>query len=393
MRILFMPSWYEMDDNSSNGIFFTEQAKALQEKGNDVVIAIVDVLNYPYKCKTKKYRIIKEKRHGIDVYRIVVPSFFTGHFPCVFFSYYAHYYKKLYRALLSEGFVFDIIYAHSFWHAGYIATILKNKYHIPLIVQEHRSMIINGGFSKRVNTFLKKTVEKADLFFCVSSVLRDKIYTRTGLKDGIELLPNMVSDLFKFKPLMNSVFTFSFIGTLDENKRVIQLIRCFETLLKRYPDINLKIAGDGPLKEQITMLINDSNLLSKTVSFLGPISRNSVYDLLANTNVLILPSAFETFGVVCIEAMAVGRPVICTKNGSVDYINEDNGILIDVDSDYQLIQAMEKTIKYYPKYNLRSISDSCLNHYSSTVVISKLISNMASVILENPGSGDKKHNE
>ncbi len=376
MNILFLPSWYESDSEKNAGVFFTEQALALKNMGNKVTIAIVDILNYPYKSDKSKFKIFKEERHGIDVYRIIVPSYMTGHIPGVFFSYYARYYKKLMKYMLAQGLSFDVMYAHSFWHAGYIATLLKKEFKLPLIVQEHRSMLITGEFSDKVNKYLKATVENADAFYCVSNKLRDNVYARTGLNNGIEILPNMVDDLFQYKQLKNDNFTYTFIGTLNENKRVIQLLKCFEKVRESNSNVVLKIAGDGPLLEQINENINCSEGLRDSVEVLGLLSREKVLDLLVKTNVVILPSAFETFGVVCIEAMAVGRPVICTRIGASDFVDDSNGILIDVDSEDQLIDAMRKIYQNYSEYNQQLISEKCVKTYSSTNVMSAVISDM-----------------
>ena len=380
MNILFLPSWYESDSEKNAGIFFTEQAKALQKLGNNVTIAIVDILNYPYKSNKPKFKIFKEERHGFDVYRIVLPSYMTGQVPRIFFAYYAKYYRKLMKYMLAQGLNFDVMYAHSFWHAGYIATLLKKEYKLPLIVQEHRSMLITGEFSDKVNKYLKATVENSDSFYCVSSKLRDNVYSRTGLRDGIDILPNMVDDLFGYKQLENSNFTFSFIGTLNENKRIIQLLKCFDQVRKNHKDVCLKVAGDGPLREQVEELINSSADLSDSVEILGLLPREKVLDLLTETNVLVLPSAFETFGVVCIEAMAVGRPVICTRNGSADYVDDSNGILIDVDSDEQLIDAMVRIYQDYAEYDQHLISERCVKMYSSSNVMTKVLTEMNTIL-------------
>ena len=376
MNILFLPSWYESDSEKNAGVFFTEQALALQKMGNNVTIAIVDILNYPYKSNKPKFKVFKEERHGFDVYRMIVPSYMTGHLPGVFFAYYAKYYKKLMNYMLARGLSFDVMYAHSFWHAGYIATLLKKEYKLPLIVQEHRSMLITGEFSDKVNKYLKATVDNCDSFYCVSTKLRDNVYARTGLSDGIEILPNMVDDLFQYKQLNNDRFTYTFIGTLNENKRIIQLIKCFEQVRKANYDVVLKIAGDGPQLEQVKELINNSDELRNSVQVLGLLTRDKVLDLLTNTYVLVLPSAFETFGVVCIEAMAVGRPVICTRNGSADFVDDSNGVLIDVDSDEQLIEAMKKIYKDYSGYDQQMISERCVKQYSSSAVMTSVLSEM-----------------
>lgn len=381
MNILFLPSWYESEDEPNSGTFFTEQALALKNENNNVVIAIVDIINYPYKCSGKKFKIIEEHRHGIDVYRIKVTSLMTGKIPSVFYKYYEFYYIKLYKYLLAKGLNFDIIYAHSFWHAGYIATLLKKKYGIPLIVQEHRSMLISGEFTNKVNKFLDKTVNNSDAFFSVSSELRNNIYKRTNTNTDIEILPNMVADIFEYSILENENFVYTFIGTLNNNKRILQLLRCFDRFYQNRKNIVLNIVGDGSLRKDIELYIQNSINLQKCTRMFGVLSRENTAELLKKTNVFVLTSAYETFGVVYIEAMAIGRPVIATKNGGAnDLVNDSNGILIDVDNDEQLFEAMDRIYNNFSNYDLKKISNDCRKVYSQKVVMNTVLLKMRELV-------------
>lgn len=383
MNILFLPSWYESEEEPTSGSFFTEQAKALKDIGNNVTLAIVDIINYPYKSKRKMYEIIHETRHSLNVYRIKVPSLMTGHIPTVFFKYYSHFYFKLYRYLTDNlGLSFDVIYAHSFWHAGYIATLLKKSFDIPVIVQEHRSMLITGEFKDNINPYLKQTVHDSDAFYCVSSRLRDNIIDRVGLEDKIGILPNMVDAIFQYQPPPRcETFFFSFVGNLIKTKRVTQLIRCFGKLLEKHDNVHLYIAGDGPLKQEVCKIINSDQRLKSHISYLGRISRNAVRNLLDKTNVFVLPSKFETFGVAYIEALAVGRPVIGAKNGGAnDIIHESNGILVDVDNDEQLCAAMETMYAEFDTYTPEEISEECLEAYSANTVMKAISDTMTGLI-------------
>ena len=349
MDILFLPSWYESEEEPRSGIFFTEQALALKNENNRVVIAIVDILNFPYKCNAKKFRIIEEKRHGIDIYRIKVPSLMTGRFPSVFFKYYELFYIKLFEYIFSKGLRFDIMYAHSFWHAGYIGTILKKRYKIPLIVQEHRSMLISYEFSSKINKYLIKTVDDADAFYCVSEKLRSNIRQRGSKNSNIAIL----------------------------------LVKCFDKISQNKKDIILYIAGEGPLRTELEIYIENHTYLKKKIKLLGLLSREEIRDLLKNTNVLVLPSTYETFGVVYIEALATGRPVIATKNGGAnDIVNSENGILIDVDNDQQLCDAMNKIYEDYSSYDLVKISNDCIKKYSERAVIGQLTSKMKEILYD-----------
>lgn len=378
MNILFFPSWYDSEELPGTGNFFTEQVKALTQAGNKVTVVLVDIVYYPYKCKTKKFRILEQNRDGIEVFRIKVPSYCTGQIPFVFFTYYKFFYDRLMGFLKKRGYEFDVIYAHSFWHAGYIATFYKKKYNIPLIVQEHRSQLVSGDFSQLVNKYLRKTILKSDVFYCVSKNLREVISNRTGLKNKLQVLPNMVSDIFSFKELSNKKeFSFSFVGSLDERKRILFLLKAFEKFCNKYNNVKLSIAGEGPQKTEIVEYISNSAILKNHVNLVGFLNRTQVVDFIADSNAFVLPSTYETFGVVYIESMSVGRPVIATRNGGAnDIVNESNGYLIDVDNEEQLITAMEKMVREYDKFNLEQISKDCIEKYSRNTIMGKVLKTM-----------------
>lgn len=88
----------------------------------------------------------------------------------------------------------------------------------------------------------------------------------------------------------------------------------------------------------------------------------------------VLASRYETFGVVYIEALASGKPVIGTFNGGAeDIINENVGILTEIDNVDKLSDAMEYIEKNYKKYNKESLRKYCNDKFSSNVIINKII--------------------
>ena len=87
----------------------------------------------------------------------------------------------------------------------------------------------------------------------------------------------------------------------------------------------------------------------------------------------VLPSDFETFGVVYIEALASGTPVIATRNGGAECIvTEGNGILTDVGDEEALFSAMLSLYKEYDKYDTESISKKCIDVYGEEIVGEKI---------------------
>jgi len=121
------------------------------------------------------------------------------------------------------------------------------------------------------------------------------------------------------------------IGRLvDIEKGFSVLIGAFSLLVNKGYDLDLVIAGDGPDKE---MLLNYSVKLGveDRVHFLGSVTREYLSSLYETCEVFVHPPRLEAFGLVILEAISLGKPVVATKIGGIPEIIEDgrNGILVD----------------------------------------------------------------
>ena len=163
MKIVIMPSWYESSENEQEGAFFRDQAEALYKAGNEVTVIVAHIVNWPYKDRKKWYKINEYNKRGIRVIYTKIPTFGLSSISPVFFAMFTLFYQRLFNYFLRDSSA-DIIYAHSFWPAGYAAIKIKDKYGVPVVIQEHRSTINNETIPKSSWEYLKKTVEQADLF-------------------------------------------------------------------------------------------------------------------------------------------------------------------------------------------------------------------------------------
>lgn len=376
MKILIIPSWFKSYSYPNVGVFFWEEAIGYSKKGYDVTIFNVttvgkkDYLNYLIP------RLNFVQKDNIKIYEFVTPSFGLNFLEKLF--EYIFYIKILILiSFFKIEMNFDYIHAHSFFLAGITGVKLSLKYQLPVIVTEQASILFEEKISKRNVDLLKNVVENTTKFICVSNALREKVQEITNTEREIFVLPYMVNNLFRYKSKEKTEnFHFLCVANLNANKRVDLLIKSFYEAFKNVPNVYLSIGGDGVQKEYLERLITSFDFKER-IKLLGSISREEVRDLNWNCNVFVLPSFFETFGIVYIEALACGNPIIGVRNGGAnDIINNSNGIIVERDNKKLLSEAMLKIYKNYEWYNLKEISQKCIesfgeeNHY---IIIEKII--------------------
>jgi glycosyltransferase involved in cell wall biosynthesis len=186
----------------------------------------------------------------------------------------------------------------------------------------------------------------------VSRKLAEDIKGYTGGRD-IQVIPNMVdTEFFKVPGGRRSAdpFRFLFVGFLTPNKKVDELIRAFAAQFGKTPGVNLEIAGDGNHRGELERLADELGV-SDSVNFAGMLSREQVRDSMHRANALVSASEVETFGVVLLEAMATGLPVIITRcGGPEEFVTDDVGRLVDLGDRTQLQQAMAEMIDGYDNW-------------------------------------------
>ncbi|MDI9216972.1 glycosyltransferase family 4 protein [Clostridium tertium] len=179
-------------------------------------------------------------------------------------------------------------------------------------------------------------------------------------------------DLKLIKSIKEKKFRFVTVAYLKKNKRIDLVIEGFNKLKEKYNDIELYIGGDGPERTNIQQLIDKYNL-NEDVHLLGEVLREDLPAIMGNSDCFVLPSMYETFGVVYIEALACGVPIIATKcGGPEDFFNENLGYMINVGKLNELYDAMEKIINNNSKFNGNEISEYIKNRFSRKVIVKEL---------------------
>jgi glycosyltransferase involved in cell wall biosynthesis len=145
---------------------------------------------------------------------------------------------------------------------------------------------------------------------------------RQPLSSQARLLPfGLAVDDYKVTPLPTKPRVL-YLGRLDKNKRIGDLIAAFPCVQARFPEIELVIAGEGPSEGELKRQAHALGI-GQATTFVGKVAHSSVPQLLSEASLLCLPSRGEPFGMVLLEAMASGRAVVATRSGGPAWIVDD----------------------------------------------------------------------
>ncbi|MDX9984626.1 glycosyltransferase [Sphaerochaeta sp.] len=387
MHVLILPSWYPADEQDINGAFFREQAIALKKQGVTVGVISISLLSLRKMRNIFSYTITRvsvTEEEDIPTYRKSYRNWFYK-IPILGKAWYVLVARKLFLRYVKEQGYPDIIHVHSMIDAGIAAMHIKIRYGIPYVVTEHSSAFSLGLHSRSELTLIKKIADQSSKNIAVSSPFANILHTKTGKEWGI--IPNIVHERF-FRniciPVDRSVFRFINICFLKENKKVDLLIKAFSSEFKGNHKIQLYIGGTGDQLQKLNQLASDLELEDQVV-FLGALSRSQVMEEVEKADVFVLTSEFETFGVVLIEALALGKPVISTRSGGPeDIVDEKNGLLVPTNNSEALGKAMQYMVENYNTYNPQEIQQRCHEKFSEASVAKRLVNVYQQVLTKSP---------
>ncbi len=257
--------------------------------------------------------------------------------------------KKALEELLEKEDI-DIIHGHYLFPAGAAAVEVGKEHGIKTYVTAHGSDMFEL-YKKQpfMRSPVKKVLRDADGVFAVSNALKHEIIATgvTGIANKTKLSWNSV-DINKFSSKANDSFKKEnkledkpivlFVGNLIKRKNVESLL---EAKKVSQSDYYLVIVGDGPLFKKLSKKVEEENI--HDVIFTG--SRNDVENIIPSCDVLVLPSYSESFGLVLIEALACGKPVIGSDVGGItEIINNDVGLLVNPNKVSSIAKAIDTII-------------------------------------------------
>jgi glycosyltransferase involved in cell wall biosynthesis len=344
MKILIITKSFPETPEDWRGIFVKEQADALSTEHTVTLVKCVQNKNNfsPF----FKYSLESATFTAYKYYTIKVSKSFPVYNQ---FNYLISLYFAL-RKIIKQNKP-EIIHCHSSYPSGVVAWLIKRTMGIPYVITEHTrlSNIFRSVFHKKLSL---AALRKACCVISVSNSLKEEIMAEKIQK--VYVIPNVI-DTGRFQPAEKKTdpFVLGFLGPLNDHNKGLG------TLLTACADLPfnfiLKVGGMGTLDEYF----KDNSLKGKMEDKIvrdEKVNLRRIKDFYADINLVVLPSRYETFGMVLLEAMASGIPVAATRcGGPNDIVTDKTGILTEVDNPSMLRDAIIKIHSDYKKYDSEEI--------------------------------------
>ena len=323
-------------------------ARALAHNGHDVHVVTLDFPGAP----------IYEEFNGIKVYRASTelghPNFLTWAF---LFNHFLE--KKL--AGVSRNVDFDVVHVHD-WLTGFAGISFKHQMQKPLVSTIHgteigRAQGLHNPDSLTIDGIEWWTTYEANKIIVTSASMKAEIQGHFHLPpEKIEIVPNgidtkrynasvdqsAVKGRYGVHPDEKLVLC---VGRLVPQKGIEYLIRAVSRIAERYPEAKFIIVGEGWLRGHLEYIARSTGHQWK-ITFTGWIPDQELIALLNSADALVVPSIYEPFGIVALEGMAAGVPVVASDVGGLAEIveHEHTGILAYSRSPESIAWAVDRVL-------------------------------------------------
>lgn len=378
MQILVLPKAYPTSYDSIRGTFFQQQAHALKDAGYQVGI-IVPQYRSLRRLRSKLFGwprgITYHEERGIPVYQYHGWAWFSQ----IKFLHRRFWVKaglELFQEYVADWGEPDIIHAHVAWLAGDLALAIKRRYNIPYVITEHSTAYARELLSRQQKRWARKVFRQAGARIAVSPELGRLLETQ--LSEAIvtpwHWVPNIVESKFQPEPGPEGRVSHRFLNVamMTEKKGQADLLRAFAERFKNNDRVQLRLGGDGPLEASLQRLSAELNI-DNQVCFLSRLNRDEVVKEMQSCDAFVLPSHYETFGVVLIEALACGKPVVATSCGGPESIvHAGNGLLVPPRDVEALGEALVKMYETSENYASEDIYQDCMARFGEQAVTDQL---------------------
>ncbi|OZM56647.1 hypothetical protein CIB95_10505 [Lottiidibacillus patelloidae] len=327
-KVLIVSNMYPSKKYKSFGIFIKNQVEALKSRGFSIDITAIK------NAKSGKFNSLVK---------------------------YVTWFVSSLLTLLFKGKKYDVIHAHYVFPSGLIGLLFKIAFNTKLIVTAHGGDIDKMARKHKVIFHLtKKILHSSDKIIAVGEELKETIVSDFDISPDKILVLNMgvnrnifhhTDQQKKRTQLKIHVETTSilYVGNIIKQKGIEELITAFEKLVaNKNQNFKLYLIGsdkDTTFKAHIQQEI-DKKELNDHIVFLGVLPQGDIASWMSACDIFVLPSHIEGFGLVALEAMACGIPVVGTNVGGLKYLlDNDSGIIVDAKNHVSLYEGIKKLVE------------------------------------------------
>lgn len=344
MHTLVLPSYYPTAHQPTLGVFFREQVLALRDSGVDLGVVYAEGRSLrtarPSDLGQSHFQVLWDDDGRVPTLRRKGWNTLAQTLPGA--AAWVRQMEGLSLRYVRERGLPDVIHAHNALWGGVAAARVAAAIGRPYVVTEHSSAFLTGSLTNRERFAAEATYLGAAKVLSVSRSLARAMERLTTVRSTI-VVPNTVDTAFFSLPRaarQREPLVVLSIGNLTPNKGFDSLLAAFATLRVGRSQAVLEIGGEGPEQHRLESMARRLGVGSR-VRFLGQLSRVEVRDAMWRANAFVLASRLETFGVVLIEALATGLPVISTGcGGPEDIIVPEVGVLLAPGDEQGLADAM-----------------------------------------------------
>jgi len=305
-------------------------ARALAHQGHEVYVFTLDFPGAP------DY----EELEGVRIYRtrseVGHPNFLT------WVLLFNHFIEKR-MAVVNQLAKFDVLHVHD-WLTGPAAMGFKHLIEKPLVFTAHSTEHGRSGLhvpdSFTIDGLEWWSTYEADKIVVTSGSMKGEVCGHFHVSDSkVKIIPNGIDTSKYGGPVDKGAIRARYgiqpheklilcIGRLVPQKGIEYLINAVPIVARRRPEAKFIIAGDGWYRDHLEWVANNTGQRWR-ITFTGFISDQDLIALTKSADVLVVPSVYEPFGIVALEGMAAGVPVVASQVGGLpDFIKHDHtGVL------------------------------------------------------------------
>ncbi len=388
---------------SGSGVYTANIAKGLIRKGHEVAVVFPENRSeYEKYEKMNLYPVFFKNQEiisGVNQSKMNFPCFTTH--PRSVFNFRdmseqerKEYEEKFYEAINNaiKEFKPDIIHAQHVWTLAGISAKCCKEHNIPMIITCHGTDLMGVQDEEKRNEnwgthWAKEAAQYANTIVTISKdshQLAEEVLPETKgktkwIRNGVDMSVFSIDENVKKSDVLKSIGiekdyskVVSFVGKLTDFKGVDVLLDAAAIYEKENEDVLTIIAGDGELRNKLEGQAQRLNL--KNVKFIGNQPQSKLKEIYNIANCSCVPSRREPFGLVAIEAMACGAPVVATNEGGLpDFVKPDVGRLVDVEDSKALANSVTQILKGNITFNRKAISEKMEKNYSQDALIGEFV--------------------